>query len=118
MGGGVVAPGGGGAGGGAAGGGGIFTSAPHSAIPTVSAIAMTPSKSSTNVSADSSESRYKRLFHQKASKLLGRNRESRISVGQSTADQEPKIMNRDWALEIDIPTGTRTRGKRKESKDG
>ncbi len=96
----------------------MFTPAPHSAKPTFSAIAMTPSKSSTNMSAGSSESRYKRLFHQKASKLLGRNRESRNSLGQSAADQEPKIMNRNWALEIDIPTGTRSRGKRKESNNG
>ena len=62
----------------------IFTPASHSAKqPTPSpAFAMTPSKSSTNVSASSSEARYKRLFHhrpagQTASKLLGRNRESK-----------------------------------------
>ena len=97
--------------------GGIFAPAPHSAKPTVPAFAMTPSTSSPNMSANSSESRYKRIFHhsptgQTASQLLGRNRESKNSTGQPTAGgREPKIMKRDWALEIDIPTGARTRGQ-------
>ncbi|KAF6227041.1 hypothetical protein HO133_008482 [Letharia lupina] len=64
----------------------MFTPAPHSAKPTIPAFAMTPSKSSTNVPANPSESRYTRLFHlrptgQTASNLLGRNRESRNSTG-------------------------------------
>lgn len=103
--------------------GGTFTPAPHSAKPTIHAFAMTPSKSSTNTSANSSEPRYKRLFHhrrpgQTASNLLGRNRESTHSTGQSTADQESNIMDRDWGLGIDIHTATRTRGKRKDMRDG
>ena len=67
-------------------GGESFSPASYSAKPTaVPALAMTPSKSATNMSANSSESRYKRLFHhrptgQTASKLLGRNREGRNST--------------------------------------
>ena len=102
---------------------GMFTPAPHSAKPTIPAFAMTPSKSSTSMSAHSSESRYKRLFHhmptgKTVSNLLGRNRESMHSTGRSTPDHEPKIMKREWALEIDIPTATRTRGKKKEMREG
>lgn len=66
-------------------GAGMFTPAPHSAKPAVLAFAMTPSKSTTNVTAHSSESRFKRLFQhrpsgQTASNLLGRDRESRTST--------------------------------------
>ena len=97
-------------------GGGIFKSACHSTKPTIPAFAMTPSKSSTNVSADSPESRYKRLFHhrpmgQTASDIHGKNRDSKTSIGQSTADQEPKTMKRNWGLEVEIPTAARTRAK-------
>ena len=67
-------------------GGEIFTPAPHSAKPMDPAFAMTPTKSSTNMSTNSSDSRYKRLFHHRptgkaALKLLGRNRESGRSTG-------------------------------------
>ena len=46
--------------------GGMFTPAFANAKPTISALTMTPSKSSTNVAARSSESRYKRLFHHRS----------------------------------------------------
>ena len=97
-------------------GGGIFKSASRSTKPTIPALAMTPSKSSTNVSADSPESRYKRLFHHRpmsptASSTPGRRRDSKTSMGQSTADQEPKTMKRNWGLEVEIPTAARTRAK-------
>ena len=64
----------------------MFTPTTHSAKPMVPAFAMTPTKSSTNISAKSSESRYKRLFRyrpmgQTPSKPLGRNRESEHSTG-------------------------------------
>lgn len=103
-------------------GGGMFTPAPHSAKPIIPAFAMTPSKRPTIRSANSSESLHKRLFYHRPTgqtpfNLLGRNRESMNSTGQSTVDQEPKTVKRDWALEIDIPTATRMRGKRKELMD-
>ncbi len=44
---------------------GVFTPAPHGTKSTNPAFAMTPSRTSTNLSANSSESRYKRLFHQR-----------------------------------------------------
>lgn len=68
-------------------GGDFLSPASYSAKPTADpAFVMTPSKSATNISTNSSESRYKRLFHHKltgqtASKLLGRNREGRNSTG-------------------------------------
>ena len=46
--------------------GGVFTPASPSGKPTISALAMTPSKSSANISAKSPESRYKRLFHHRS----------------------------------------------------
>ena len=67
------------------------TTPSHSGARMFPAFAMTPSKSSTNISANSSESRFKRLFHhrptgQTASSLLGSSRESRNSTGQPMAN--------------------------------
>lgn len=67
-------------------GGEMFAPAPHSAATASPAFTTTPNKSASNMSANSSESRYKRLFHhrptgQTAAKLLGRNRESKNSSG-------------------------------------
>lgn len=64
----------------------MFTPALHSAKPNTPTSAMISSKNSTSMSANSAEPRYKRLFHhrstgQTASKILGRNRESKTSTG-------------------------------------
>ena len=76
---------------------GMTTTGSNSAKASIPAFAKTPSKSSTNMSANSSESRYKRLFRhrstaQTVSNLLGRSRETTHSIEQATADQEPKTM--------------------------
>ena len=75
---------------------GMFKPISYKSRRTNPAFAMTPSKSSTNISSNSSESRYKRLFHHKpigqtSSKLLGKNREKKDSTGSPTADQEPTM---------------------------
>lgn len=66
--------------------GGMFSATPLGHKLTDPAFAMTPSKSSLNMSTISSESRTKGLFHDKpigqtALNFLGRNRESRSSIG-------------------------------------
>ena len=89
---------------------------------------MTPSKSTTDMASSPPESRYKRLFHhrpqgQAAATLLGKNREPSSSRERAKEKSRPardatspKLMKRNWALEIDIPAATKSlvsRGKKK-----
>ena len=65
--------------------GGMFKPISYKTRHTNPTFAMTPSKSTTNISSSPSETRYKRLFHEKpagqtSSKFLGKNREKKEST--------------------------------------